>query len=1156
MGLQFVLGPSGSGKTEYVTDLIMKEASESFRERFFMIVPDQFTMQTQKDLVKKSPSGGIMNIDVLSFSRLAHRIFEETGGYRLPVIDDTGKNLVLRQCAVTVKDKIPYLGSKLDKAGYIHEIKSALSEFMQYDISPADLSRLIDYASDNKKITLTNKLKDLEIIYDAFKKYISEKYITGEESMDILAKEIHKSVILKDSTVILDGFTGFTPVQNKVILALLKVCKKIIITLTNGNEGAVTEEVNSSDLFMLTDKSLKSLIRMCKDNDIEPVEHVFLEKNLRYESNPELAHLERSLYRYPSKAYAGPVDNIRISLCNNSKDEVRLLAGEIRELLRKEGAYYRDIAVITGNLASYKTEIEKQFEDYDIPLYIDSTSGIGHNPFVEFIKSALNLYKENFSYDSLFRYLRTGFTSIDTEDVDLLEAYVRETGIKGKKTYQRLFTKYTRDMWANADEREEILGRYEKIRMSLMKDLEALSKANIDDPKGISAGEYIRALYDFLQKNEAFEKLEAYSAMFADKGDYSAEKEYSQIYRATMELFEQIVGLVGDEIMSLKDFIGILEAGFDEISIGTIPQSVDRVIVGDMERTRIRPVRYLFFLGLNDGWVPKSTGKGGIISDMEREFLTGSGEELAPSPRQQMYISRFYLYTNLTKPSKRLYLSFISMDNEGGSIKASPVIKEIENLFPKIIIRRNVREGLDGLESYKDAESYFAELVRKTLEDVITDGEKNDLNILSSILCDEKSFTEAVINNAFYRYEGKNLNPVIAGLLYGETLRASVSRMEKYAGCAYSYFMEYGMGIREKAEYGISSADMGNIYHLVLQNFADRLKEKGLDWFSFEEEDAKEIISSIVEDESVLYSDALFYETAANRYVMDRMKEVMYRSVITLAYQLKKSSYRPVHYELSFDRTDSLSCLNLGLNKEEKMRLQGKIDRVDLSEEADRVYVKITDYKSGDKDFSLAAFYQGIQLQMVVYMNEAVKKVQNDKPGKEVIPAALLYYHIDDPIVKAGPEESDEDINASIRKELRNRGIVCGEEEIISGLDNSDFDKSDVIPVDRKKDGSFYSEDAILSSEEMKLISRYADIKIRDIGKKIIEGNIDVSPLTVKKTESTVLSDACAYCAYKSVCGFNELKPGYEKRIYAKKDKSEVLSDIRSEMGEEGEIDG
>lgn len=1156
MGLQMVLGPSGSGKSEYVSDLIMKEASESLRERFFMIVPDQFTMQTQKDLVKKSPAGGIMNIDVLSFSRLAYRIFEETGGYRLPVIDDTGKNLVLRQCAVTVKEKIPYLGSKLDKAGYIHEIKSALSEFMQYDISPKDMSRLIDYASDNKKLTLTNKLKDLEIIYGEFKRYISEKYITGEESMDILAKEIFKSEILKDSTVILDGFTGFTPVQNKVILALLKVCKKVIITLTNGNTDAVTGEVNGSDLFMLTDKSLKSLYRLCRDNDISISETVFLEKNLRYESNPELAHLEKSLYRYPAEAFKGSVNNIRISMCDNPREEVKLLACEIRELLRNEGAYYRDIAVITGNLASYRTEIEKQFEEYDIPLYIDSTSGIGQNPFVEFIKSALNLYKENFSYDSLFRYLRTGFTSVEMEDIDLLENYVRETGIRGKNSYLRLFTRYTRDMWGDKENKEELLSAYEDIRLSLMKDLEPLTKAGIDNPKGLCAGEYIRALYDFLQKNEAFEKLEDYAAMFADMGDYSAEKEYSQIYRATMELFEQINSLVGDETMVLKDFIGILEAGFDEISIGTIPQNVDRIIVGDMERTRIKPVSYLFFLGLNDGWVPKSTGKGGIISDMEREFLTGSGEELAPSPRQQMYISRFYLYSNLTKPSKGLYLSFTAMDNEGGSVKPSPVIKEIESLFPEIVIRRNQRKGIDGIESYKDAGVYYAELVRKTLEDTISDDEKKDLDILFSILGDERSFMEAVINNAFYRYEGKNLDPVIAGLLYGDTLRASVSRMEKYAGCAYSYFMEYGMNIGEKAEYGITAADMGSIYHSVLQHFIDKLKEKGLDWFTFTEEDAKEMIGAIVEDESILYSDALFYESASNRYVMDRMKEVMYRSVITLAYQLRKGSYKPVHYELVFEKIDSLSCLNVGLNKEEKMRLKGKIDRVDLSEEDDRVYVKITDYKSGDKDFSLASFYQGVQLQMVVYMNEAVKRVKKDNPQKDVIPAALLYYHIDDPVIKANSDASDEDINASIRKELRNRGLVCSEEEVIAGLDNSDFTKSDVIPVDRKKDGSFSSEDALLSAGEMRLISKYADYKIRDIAKKIIEGNIDVSPLTVKKSESNVLSDACAYCAYKSVCGFNELKPGYEKRVYAKKDKADVLADIAAEMGEEGEING
>lgn len=376
MSFKFVFGRSGAGKSTYVFNQTISAATANPKKRYMVIVPDQFTMQTQADLVKMSPNGGIMNIEVLSFSRLAHRIFEETGGNRTPVLEDTGKNLILRRCAANVRDSIPYLAANIDKAGYIHEIKSAISEFMQYDIGENELNELINFSGERNRRSLAGKLKDLAVIYESFKGFIGEQYITTEEAMDILAKELYESEVIKDSVVVIDGFTGFTPVQNKVIAALMDVCEEVIMTLTIDYDLISTNEVNEQNLFAFTYKTYQSMLRLAKEHSCDINTPVIIRDTRRYEEAADLKFMESNLFRYPTKSSAEFEGNIHITVCNDIKDEIRVLAGNIRKLVRDKGAYYRDIAVITGNMSAYESELKEKFEDMSIPVYIDETKGL------------------------------------------------------------------------------------------------------------------------------------------------------------------------------------------------------------------------------------------------------------------------------------------------------------------------------------------------------------------------------------------------------------------------------------------------------------------------------------------------------------------------------------------------------------------------------------------------------------------------------------------------------------------------------------------------------------------------------------------------------------------------------------------------------------
>lgn len=1134
MSLRFYFGPSGAGKSRQLYKEIIRRSMDNPKQNILVIVPDQFTMQTQKDLVTLHERGGIMNIDVLSFGRLGHRILEEVGKQDIPVLDDTGKSLVLQKVAASLKDELPTLGSLLHRQGYIHEVKSAISEFMQYGIGTEDVSKLIAYAQ--KRGALVQKLKDLETLYKGFAEYIKDHFITTEETLDVLRRSLGKSKLLPGSIIVFDGFTGFTPIQDRLIQELMRLSAETIVTVTMGEGEDPYQCDGEQKLFYLSKKTVATLTKLATEAGVERGRDCFVvsDHNTRFGDAPAISYLEKNLFRYTYLPYEKPQEEIRIYEAMTPAEEVHQTGLLIQDLIRKEGMAYRDIAVITGNLEAYAPHVAVEFGQLSIPCYIDQTRKIRLNPMIEFIKSVLELYRKDFSYEAVFHYLRSGLSGIDREEIDHLEDYVIQTGIRGYKKWSRLFTHKTAAM----KEDEEPLQKLNAVRERLMAQVEVLHMG-----KQESAKEYVNRLYEFLVQNEVQQKLADYEAYFNQKGDLSRAKEYGQIYRLVMELLEQIYGLLGEEVLTLQEFEEILEAGFGEIEVGTLPQNVDHVLVGDMERTRLKQVKALFFLGVNDGNIPKNASKGGIISDMDREFLQESELELAPTPRQQMYIQRFYLYMNLTKPSKRLYLSYSKMDSSGKSIRPAYLIDTVKKMFPSIEVENpGIRAAIEQIVSPGEGMRYLAAGLREYVQGTLPKEKEQEFFTIYQAYSDEENrekrdlLTEA----AFKRYQNSPLSKVVARALYGKHLENSVTRLETFASCAYSHFLQYGLTLKEREEFGFEAVDMGNVYHGVLELFAGKLQEGGYTWFDFPEKFAQTAVQESLEAYAASYGDTVLYSSARNAYAITRMGRTLTRTVTTLQSQLQKGMFKPDKYELSFRFAGDLESVNVALSQEERMHLRGRIDRVDIAETEDKVYVKIIDYKSSERKFDLAALYYGLQLQLVVYMNAAMEIAAKEHPGKEVVPAAMLYYNIDDPTVETPVELSDEEINRLIQEQLKMDGVVNSQPDIVERLDAYMQDKSCIIPVEKKKDGSFSARSSVMSSEELVAVSDYVSHKIKEIGQEILAGNIVVNPYEKGSKE------ACTYCAYKKVCGYDKTIPGYEKRILEKLDWEEALERMQS----------
>lgn len=1141
MGLSFIFGASGAGKSTVLYERVLQEAQENPDRNFYLIVPDQFTMQTQKEIVERSPVHGIMNIDVLSFGRLSYRVLEETGGVAMPVLDDTGKNLILRIVADRMRDQLGVLGARLQRPGYIHEVKSAISEFMQYRIGQAELREIIACASG--RAALSGKLQDLSVLYGGFTDYIRDHYITTEESMEVLAKQIGKSQKLRGAFVAFDGFTGFTPVQLQVIEQLLLTAQDVVFAMTtDGREDPFAED-GEQKLFHLIHRTVRQLCRCAErvgmphggKQENSRDRDVFLREETvhRFAHQPVLAHLERNLFRYPQESFTAQPDGIELSELSSPREEARFCARKIRRLVREKGYCYRDIAVVCGSLDTYAPHIRSEFTKEGIPFFLDQTHGILLNPFVEFLKSALALKLQDYSVDSVNHYLRSGLTDFSPEEIDELDNYIRATGIRGGARYRKPFTRLP----AAVSEEDALaqLKRLNGMRIALTEATEPLQHM------GETASEKIRALYSFTAAAQVQEKLLAYEKRFEAAGEPVRAREYHQIYPYIIDLFSQVDTLLGQEKLSDREFSDLLEAGFSEMEVGAIPQNVDHITVGDMERSRLKDIRVLLFLGVNDGNIPKHADKGGIISDIDREFLQTTQWEFAPSPRQKMYIQRLYLYLNMTKPSEKLVLSFARTGSDGKSLRPAYLIEMIRKLYPGLqIMRPEEYSEAERFETWEDGLNYLAEGLRSAAAGELADTEQAGLYAALQ-LYDGNGQAARLLDAAFSRYLAIPLPQRLAGELYGSSIVSSITRLERYAACAYAHFLQYGLRLKERELFSFEPVDMGSLFHEILADFSERLVSHGYTWKDFPRQEGLALLSESAESCAAACAGGVLYDNARSLYALVRIKRILERTVLTLQTQLQQGDFEPEQFELPF----RMKIREQKTDGQDSFELTGRIDRIDSFVDQDTCMVKVLDYKSGSNQFDATAFHHGLQLQLMTYLHAALQHEQEQHPGLQIVPAGVFYYHLDDPILDLDGEIAPEALQEQLLLLQRVTGLVNADETVIRKIDHTPGNVLTTLPLTRKTDGSFKESPMLMQAEDLQLLTDYAMHKMHCFTREIQNGNIAMTPYERKS------ADACTYCPYSRICGFDPKVPGYRRMVLAEEKKDVMLESIRQELQQE-----
>ena len=1146
MALNWIFGGSGFGKSHYVYNEIMQRSENEPDKTYIVIVPEQFTMQTQKDMVMLSKAKGIMNIDVLSFVRLAYRVLEGTNALKVPVLEDEGKGMIIRKILKEHDGEWKTFGKNIGRLGFVEEIKSIVTEFIQYRIDEDEIKVMKNNVS--KHSILDNKLSDLNLVYRYFKEYMEEHYIASEELLSILADYVADSGLLKDCVMCIDGFTGFTPVQYVLLKELMKVCGDIYITVTIDRNEKITDEFAVDDLFYMSKDFISKCNKIAKQTGTEISEPVWTGREdntgYRFVEAPEIGLLEKEIFRNNKAVKQEKNEAVKIYEAINPYEEAGYVVWKIRNLVKNNGLRYRDIAIISGDTALYQRIIGKELEKCQIPYFADNTRNVLDNVFVNMLVSLLNVVNRDFEYRSVMSLLKNGFVRdfIDICDdyTDDIDNYLYASGMRGFSSWKKEWKDNKKSRTCNRlvnEGREKVLEVFGDVVTKLK--------------KSVTVEDYTKSLYEFIVAFEMRDILDKIAEEYENSGDKVLGKEYSQIYRIVINLFDQMVLLMGDEKVSIKEYGDLLKTGFNEASVGVIPPGSDCIIIGDITRTRLKDIKVLFFVGVNDTIVPQIVKSGGFLSELEREILYDNDARLAPTFKERIFNERFYLYLALTKPSKELSISYCLHNDNGDEMEPSSIIGEINRLYKNgcLILRDYASWSTESSLENDGGRTRSINGLRKYVAGVLTKEEEEKwLKIYGAVSNDTDS---RAYDSAFFVAEDSHISKDIAKKLYGKDIEGSVSRLEMYAACSFAHFMRYGLKLEERGAFELNIPDVGIMFHQVIEEFSLRLKHLHLRWRDVEEENIGVWTEEICDRVCREYGDGIVDSDARNGYMKDRIVRIAKSAISRLASHMKVGMFEAESYEVMFSNISDADSLNLNLENGSKMKLKGRIDRLDVCETDDKVFYKIIDYKSGDKKFDLTGLYYGLNMQLIVYLSAGGDIERKKHPDKLVIPAGAFYFHVDDPVV----DNSNNNAGA-LAKKFRMQGPVNMDYQIPRYIDTSLGDigedvpmngmvSSDVINVKVTKTCDFDLHSEVLDNEKFGYMINHAYEKMNSFGNAIVEGDVAAAPYKLNGEES------CKYCPYHSICGFDVRLNGYNYRKLADKSDEQIWEEWRQKYGKE-----
>ncbi|MCI8640623.1 MAG: helicase-exonuclease AddAB subunit AddB [Clostridia bacterium] len=1114
MGLKIVYGKAGSGKSEYcfseIANLIKKE------KKIYMITPEQFSFTAEKKLMKAIGNKAVINAEVITLSRMAYRVMQELGGNKKTKLTKCGKAMLIYSILNTNKNKLKFL-NKSDEN--IDLTLTAITEFKKHGILP---EHLIEEEQKIEDIYLKTKLNDMSLIYKDFENKLQEGYIEDHDLLNILSNKIEETDILTNAIIYLDEFSGFTKQEYEVLKKMVKLAKQVTITI---NADTLEPSVNPDTDIFYSNKTIISKLQSTLKEDFKLEDTVHLSKQYRFKTE-ELKHIEKNIFNTKLQQYSLEPKKVSLFLAKNQYAEIENVAKQITKLVRDEKTRYKDIAVITRNIDTYSSLVRSIFEEYKIPVFIDEKRDLNQNMIVQYILSIFEIFSSNFSREAVFNYLKIGFVNLEEDDIFKLENYCIKWGIKQNKW------KNDFKFGKNEKTKEEIeyLNNLRKIIIEPLYEL----KKRMKDAETIS-----KSIYQFMQENKIEEKINSKISELQALGQIDLANEYVASYKIILNILDEIVLIFKNEKITIDKYRQILKIGLKNSELGKIPGTQDQVIVGDVERSRSHKVDTIFIIGLNDGSFPSINKAEGFFGDKDREILKEDGIELANGTIDNLYEENFNIYKVFSTAEKRLYLSYASSDFEGKSLRPSMLVSKIKKMFPKL------KEQSD--------------VIQKNYE--ITNIEKTYQELLENI---SKLQENKEINNIWYTifeyYKGKdnwykklkkdlkgidytnipkNIKPEIIEKLYGNTITTSVSKLEKFAGCPFSYYLQYGLRLQEKEELKVQSFDTGSFMHEMIDEFFKRVKQENIILAELvsDEEKIQDIVNKVLKEKLDMGKNYNFVATSKYKVLVKRLNRIVVKALKFIIEGLVYSDFNIEGTEIEFGQKGKYKPIEITLENGKKIEIIGKIDRVDTANSEDGNYLRIIDYKSSAKNIDLNEVYAGLQIQLLTYIDAVCKE-------EDLIPAGVLYFSLLEQIIKTDKKMSEEKIEEELRKQFKMKGLILADIKVIKLHDkNLKSGTSKLIPATITKSGEISeSKTNGVKEQEFKILQDYIYKTIKEISKEILKGNISIKPYYKKG------NTPCKYCSYKSICGFNPKICGNNYNYIDNKSKDDIILKMKEKL--------
>ena len=1157
MGLKIIHGRAGTGKSTFCINQIKKKINNSPNNKLILLVPEQFTFQTENKVLSAIGERYVLNAEVLSFKRLAHNVFNECGGATRTIMGDAGKSMLIFKVLEDLGDNMTVFKNASRQKGFIDIASKTITEFKKYNVNNEVLDLTINEIEDEN---LKMKMEELKDVFNEFNSRLHEGYVDEEDQLLLLNEKLDGCSLYDGAEIWIDEFSSFTPNQLSVIGKLLKKAKSVNITLS-------IDEVNSpkveSDLFVATKNTEKRLMNLIQEEGIAFNGYINLNEDIpyRFKENRELAHIERQLYAYPFKQYRGENNSLRLYRANNNYDEIEFVAKDILRLVREKQYRFKDISVICRDVDNYEKVISAIFAEYEIPYYIDKKIDIASNPLIVFINSAVDIISKNWTYESMFKYLKTGlikeFRGIEgAELIDELENYVLAYGIKGKKWMEE-WVNYSSSILKEeevSEENKQRLERLNDIRETIVTPLDEFNK----QCKGKKTlNEFATILYEFLDsKLDIMDTIDKYVEYFKENDMAIEAKEYSEVRDIFIDVLEQAVDVLGNEVMDLDEFMKVLNIGLSQYEMGLIPVALDQVNIGDITRIKSRGTKALYIIGVNDGVLPSASKEEGILSDNDREILLEKGISLASDTRTKIFEEQFLVYTAFTIAEEYLVVTYPLADFEGKSQRPSIIVHRLKKILP------NVKEESEGFKLVNDKyEKISAKL--PTLNELMIAIRKNydgaEIEDYWKYVYDWylrepkwKERIEYVRKGLEYTNLENNISKEKAKKLYEDNknkISLSVSRLERYAQCPFAYYIQYGLKAKDRKIYEFTAPDLGSFMHEILDEFTNEIKEKDLKWSDLSKENCRNIINSLVDNQVKNNKSSILNSSKRYSYFTDRFKRILTKSVMVISEQMKRSDFEIYKNELAFGFSKDVNSIKLDLPSGESFYLNGRIDRVDKLNLDGETYLRIIDYKTGSKKFDLNKFYNGLQMQLLVYLDALINNSENIVEN-QAMPGAILYFRIDDPILKSKGDLTEEEIKSEVLKELKLEGLLLDDVKVVKAMDNTlePGTHSLIIPANMKKAGDLGKNKALITIEQFELLRKYVNEKMVEICQNMIEGKIDIEPC--KENKNIV----CDYCNYSHICQFDSSLEDNRYKVIPKKKDEEIWKSINEKVG--GKVNG